>query len=115
MSHPINIGGESFEIAWDQQTARSYAYRASKIGGAPSMRDLANPKRAAAAVTDLLWLLLPPTAAAKYRSPEELFVALDHESEAESIHSALLAVMEEMVSTDEKKSSSKNLRSQKSS
>lgn len=108
MIHKINIGGEEIGIAWDQQTARSFAYRAAKIGGAPSLRDLANPKRAVAAVTDLLWLLLPSETAAKYRTPEDLFGSINHETEAEKIHAALVAVIADMGSDAEKKSTSKS-------
>ena len=111
MIHKIKIGGEEIGIAWDQQTARSFAYRASKIGGVPSLKDLANPKRAVAAVTDLLWLLLPPETAAKYRTPEDLFGMIDHEAEATNIHAALVAVIGDMGSDVEKKSTSKNSRS----
>ena len=106
MSYLVKIGGEEIRIAWDQQTARAYEYRASKIGGAPSLRDLANPKRAVAAVTDLLWLLLPPKTADKYRSPEELFIAINHEEDAPSIHSALLAVINDIETSEQKKSTS---------
>jgi hypothetical protein len=106
MANSVTIGGEVFTIAWNQQTARSFAYRASKIGGAPSLRDLTNPKRAAAAVTDLLWILLPPDASAKYRTPEDLFLAIDHETEASNIHTALVSVIAEMGASDEKKSTS---------
>lgn len=108
MSDTVIIGGEEVALAWDQQTARAYPYRASKIGGAPSPRDLANPKRATAAITDLLWLLLPPAAAAKYRTPEELFSAIDHESHAPAIHAAVVSIIGQMVTSDEKKMSSTN-------
>lgn len=105
-SHTVTIGGEPVQIAWNQQTARAYNYRASKIGGAPTIRDLSTPKRAVAAVTDLLWLLLPPEAAAKYRTPEELYQAIDHENDTTTIHAALVAVVADMTADDEKKSSS---------
>ena len=114
MIYKIKVGGEEIGIAWDQQTARSFAYRAAKIGGAPSFCDLRNPKRAVAAVTDLLWLLLPSETAAKYRTPEELFVAIDHEKDALSIHSALVGVIGDMDTDTEKKSTSKKSPSQKS-
>jgi hypothetical protein len=116
MIHKINIGGEEIGIAWNQQTARSFAYRASKIGGPPSLRDLTNPKRAVAAVTDLLWLLLPPETSAKYRTPEDLFLAIDHDNDAVSIHAALVQVISDMSEVDvEKKSNLKKSPSRKSS
>ena len=114
MVYKIKVGGEEIGIAWDQQTARSFAYRAAKIGGAPSLRDLANPKRAIAAVTDLLWLLLPPKTAEKYRTPEELFGAIDHESDATDIHAALLGVINDIETSEEKKSTSTKSPSRKS-
>lgn len=107
-TYPVIIGGEEIALAWDQQTARSYAYRASKIGGAPSFADLKNPKRAVAAITDLLWLFLPPSAQAKYRTPEDLFVAIDHESHAPAIHAAVIGIVGDMLTDDQKKRSSKN-------
>ncbi|GAA5124670.1 hypothetical protein JIN84_12980 [Luteolibacter yonseiensis] len=106
-SHIVTIGGEEVRIGWDQQTARAYNYRASKIGGAPTIRDLSNAKRATAAVTDLLWLVLPPEAAAKYRNPEELFIAIDHDADAATIHAALVAIVADMKTDTEKKSDSK--------
>jgi hypothetical protein len=104
--HTVIIGGEEVSIGWNQQTARAYAYRASKIGGGPTSRDLTNPKRATAAITDLLWLVLPPAAAAQYRTPEELFHALDHEKDGAGIHAALVAIIADMDADAEKKSSS---------
>jgi len=106
-SYEATIAGEKVILAWDQRTARAYGYRASKIGGAPSLTDLANPKRAAAAVTDLLWLILPPETAAKYRTPEELFLAIDHEAEAAAIHTALVSIIGDITATPEKKSTSR--------
>jgi hypothetical protein len=105
MPYPVTIGGEEITLAWDQQTARAYPYRAGRIGGAPSLRDLANPKRAIAAVTDLLWLFLPPAASAKYPTPEELFLAIDHEANAPGIHAAIVGIVGEMTTTPEKKRS----------
>ena len=108
MPYPVTIGGEEITLAWDQQTARAYPYRAGRIGGAPKLRDLANAKRAVAAVTDLLWLFLPLSAVTKYPTPEELFLAIDHESHYGEIHAAVIGIVGEMTATPEKKRSLPN-------
>ena len=107
MTHPVTIGGREIALAWTQDIASRFPFRASKIGGCPSFADFANPKKAAAAITSFLWLMLPPDIHALYSSPEELFIAIDHENEAKAIHSALIAVIGDMSPTDEKKSTSK--------
>lgn len=114
MSYPVTIGGKAVTLAWTQDIARRFTYRASKIGGAPKTRELSNVKTAAAAVTNLLWLVLPPDVAASYPTPEDLFVAIDHDTEWPAIHTALDAVNADAQSDDEKKSSSQNSPSQES-
>ena len=113
MIHTVKIGGREIGLAWNQSVASRFQFRASKIGGSPSISDFTNPKKAAAAVTSFLWLILPPDALALYPSPEDLFVAIDHKTEAESIHSALVSVIADMTPDDEKKSTLKKPRSQK--
>lgn len=106
MSHPVTIGGRTVSLAWTQEIARRFTYRASSIGGAPGKRELTNAKTATAAVTKLLWLVLPPEVAASYPTPEDLFLALDHETAGEGIHKALVGIMADMHADDEKKSTS---------
>ena len=114
MIHTVKIGGREIGLAWNQSVASRFQFRASKIGGSPSISDFTNPKKAAAAVTSFLWLILPPDALALYPSPEDLFVVIDsNQDEAESIHSALVAVIADMTPDDEKKSTLKKPRSQK--
>lgn len=115
MSYPVKIGGESVEIGWTQDVAKRYDFRASKIGGAPASRDFTNPKKAAWAVTSFLWLILPPAAHNLYASPEDLFVAIDHETEFAAIGAALAGIMSDMAPDAEKKSTGKKSHSPKSS
>jgi hypothetical protein len=102
--HPITIGGRQVDLEWTQDIASRMPFRASRIGGSPSMADFANPKKAAAAVTSFLWLVLPPAVHQLFSNPEELFVAIDHKTEAAAIHSALVAIVGEMEPDAEKKS-----------
>lgn len=115
MTYPVKIGGETVEIGWTQDVAKRYLFRASKIGGAPASRDFSNPKKAASAVTCFLWLVLPPAVHERYPTPEELFVAIDHETEFAAVGAALAGVMSDMAPDDEKKSTGKKSPSQKSS
>lgn len=106
MSHEVTIGGETVRLAWTQDIARRYPFRCSKIGGAPTARSMSNPRTATAAVTSFLWLLLPPDLHAVYPTPEELFLAIDHEADAEAIHAALVGIISDMAPDAEKKSTS---------
>lgn len=100
---PITIGGETVHLAWTQDVARRLAFRASKIGGGPTFADFRNPKKAAAAITSFLWLILPADVHARFYTPEELFVAIDHQNEAASIHAAVMSVIGSMQLSDAEK------------
>ena len=100
---PITIGGETVHLAWTQDVARRLAFRASKIGGGPSFADFRNRKKAAAAITSFLWLILPADVHARFTTPEELFLAIDHETEATAIHTAIMAVIGSMKLADDEK------------
>lgn len=115
MGHSITIAGKPVELSWSQDVAKRMAYRASQIGGGPKDSDFGNPRKAAAAVTALLWMILPPKVHSDYDTPEDLFVALDHENDAEAIHEALAAIVAEMSPSEEKKSTLKKSPSHKSS
>lgn len=115
MTHPVKIGGEAVEIGWTQDVAKRYLFRSSKIGGAPSSEDFTNPKKAAAAVTSFLWLVLPPAVHDRYPTPEDLFVAIDHETEFAAVGAALAGIMSDMNPGAEKKSTGKKSPSPKSS
>ena len=100
----VTIGGKEVQLAWTQDVARRLAFRASRIGGGPSFADFRNQKKAAAAITTFLWLILPVEVHAKFSTPEDLFLAIDHETEAAAIHAACIAVIGSMqLSADEKK------------
>jgi hypothetical protein len=106
MIHKAMIGGKEVELAWTQDIANRFPFRCSKIGVDPSQlfKEFSMPRKAAAAFTSFLWLILPPNAHGLYQSPEDLFVAIDHESEAASIHAAVLGVIADMSPDAEKKS-----------
>jgi len=114
MPHVLPIGERSVEITWNRETALRYGFRASDIGGAPSIAKLRNPKTAAAAVTKLLWCCLPPSEIVTLATPEDLYTALDHEKHAAQIHAVVVGIVGDMFPSDEKKSTSKNLPSQES-
>ena len=103
-SYPVTIEGQTVELAWTQDIARRYQFRSSKIGGPPTARAMSNPKTAVAAVTAFLWLLLPPDVHSLYQSPEDLFLAIDHENDHAGLHAALVGVIGDMVPDVEKKS-----------
>lgn len=107
MPATVTIGGEAVSLAWTQEIARRYAFRCSQIGGGPRLADFSHAKKAAAAVTSFLWLILPGPVHARYPSPEELFVALEETDPAE-IHAAVMAVLADMNPPAEKKSTSQS-------
>lgn len=104
----VSIAGRPVVLEWTTATAKRYGFRESKHGGGPAFADFRNKRKAAAAVTRFLWLLLPPEEFALYPTDEDLFVAIDHEKEAAGIHSALMAIMGEMLPSPEKKSTTGN-------
>lgn len=106
MDNSVTIAGQPVSIAWTQEVARRYGIRASKLGGAPKTADLSDRHRAAYAAAAFLWLFLPPMIHDQYRTPEDLYLALDHEQDAPAILTAILAVFGEMAVDAEKKTSS---------
>lgn len=107
MIYPVVIGGEVVELEWKQDIARRYVFRASKIGGGPTSAEFSNPKKAAAAVASFLWLVLPPAVHARYATPEDLFVDIDHASQGQAIRDALVGIFADMAPDAEKKSTGK--------
>ena len=114
MTNTIKVGGNDVALAWTVEAERRFIFRLSKIKDVPKMSDLSNPKKAAAALTTLLWLLLPADEFAKYETPEDLFVAIDHEHEGAAIVTAVIAVLNDMAPSDEKKSTSNKRHSPRS-
>jgi len=114
MTDAIKIAGRDVVISWNQEVAKRFNYRLSCIGGHPTKRDLTNPATASAAVCKLLWALLPSNEIGRYATPEDLFVAIDQDTESEGISQAILAVFAEMNPSVEKKSTSKKSRSPES-
>jgi hypothetical protein len=103
MSHETTIGGQKVELAWTQEVAKRFRFRLSSIGGHPTQRELTNRATADAAVCKILWALLPASELGRYATPEDLFVAIDQETESESISKAIHAVYNDMTPPPEKK------------
>jgi hypothetical protein len=106
-----------YRVAWTQEITSRFEFRASKLGVEPSqlLREFSQPRKAAAAITSFLWLLLPPAAHATHPTPEDLFVAIDHQADGEGIHAAIVGVLADMSPEVEKKSTLKKSPSRKSS
>jgi hypothetical protein len=115
MAHTITIGGKETQIEWTQAVARRLSFRASKFGISIKPGDFLDPKRAASAYVESLWLLLPPDVVALYPTAEDLAAAIDHDTESKAIVSAVLQCLADMSPDAEKKSSSVSMPSQESS
>jgi hypothetical protein len=103
MPHDLTIAGRKVTLVWDVQTSKAFAFRLSEIGFEITPKSFSGVK-AAAAVCKCLWALLPDAEAARYASPEKLFVAMDHETESGAIFAAISAIFAEMNVSAEKKS-----------
>ena len=108
MEHQVKIGGRGITLRWTQETAKRFDYRLGQIGGHPTQRELTGAKTRDAAACKLLWALLPPAELAAYPTPEDLFVAIDQETEGAELGKALAGVYQEMVADAEKKRSLRN-------
>jgi hypothetical protein len=106
MPHEITIAGRKVSLAWDIETTKRFAYRMGEVGGEPTTKQLNNPRTVTTALFKVLWGLLPPAEFQRHPDPEALFVAVDHETEAEAIFEALRAIYAERFVTAEKKSTS---------
>jgi hypothetical protein len=115
MSHKVSIGGREVVLEWSNETAKRFAYRMGEIGGEPTSAQLSNRRTVTTALFKVLWGLLPPGEFARHESPEALYVAVDHDSEAKGIFDAIAAVYAERFPTPEKKRSSRKSPSRKSS
>jgi len=113
MGHAVKIGGREIVISWNQETAKRYNFRLSCIGGHPSKRELTTPALASAAVCKLLWALLPASEIGRFATPEDLFVAIDQDTESEDISKAIIGVFADMNPAKEKKTTSQKSPSQK--
>ena len=114
MNNKLTIGGREIEIAWTQEAARRFSFRASKHKIKLDGKAFSDPSRAASAYVECLWLLLPSDEFVKHASAEDLAATIDHDMESESIVEAVLSCVSEMVADAEKKSSLKSGHSQES-
>ncbi len=108
MSYQITIAGRKTSIAWDQGTMRRYLFRLGVIGGEPTAKQLTNPKTVTTAIFKILWCLLPPDIHREFESPEDLFAAVDHETEGPAIYAAVKAIFEDRAGITQKKTSSES-------
>lgn len=114
MSHVCKIAGREVALSWNQETKKRYDFRLSSIGGRPTDRQLKSKATSSAAVCKLLWALLPKSESWRYESPEDLYVAIDEDTESEGISKAILGVFADMNPSAEKKTTSKKLPSPES-
>jgi hypothetical protein len=106
MIYKLTIAGQKTEVAWTQETAKRYSFRASKLGLDP-FRLMATPAKREYALICILWLVLPQEIHLQFTTPEDLHVAINHDNEAEkqSITDALSGIIGDMFPNAEKKSS----------
>jgi len=105
MEIPVKIGGREIALKWTQETAKRFHYRLSQIGGHPTQRELTGARTRDAAACKLLWAFLPPAELGSYPTPEDLFVAIDQETEGLQLGEALAKIYGEMAVDAEKKRS----------
>jgi len=105
-THTCTIDGRAVTMAWTQDAAKRFAYRMGQCGGEPTGKELSNPKTVTTALFKVLWGLLPQAEFARHPDPESLFVAVDHDSEGESIYAAIKGVYSDRYPSAEKKSTS---------
>lgn len=115
MSYLIKIAGRDVELAWTQETAKRFAYRMGEVGGEPTAKQFTNPRTVETALFKVLWGLLPAQVVSQYPDPESLYLAVDHETEAEAIFKAINGIYEDRFPSVTKKKSSKKSPSQESS
>jgi hypothetical protein len=106
MKHECTIAGKKIDLEWTQETAKRFAYRMGEVGGEPTGKALTNPKTVTTALFKVLWGLLPANVFALYPDPESLFVAVDHDEEAQAIFAAINGVYLDRYPSEEKKSTS---------
>ena len=106
MIHEITIGGRPVKLAWTVESQKRFQYRLQTIGGHPPEGAFRAARTAPAAFCKVLWALLPPAEVALYPTPEDVFVALDHETEAGPMFEAISAIYGERAAGAEKKTTS---------
>lgn len=106
MEHEAKIGGRKVVLKWNQETAKRFHFRLGTIGGHPTQRELTGAKTRDAAFCKVLWAMLPADLLGLFPSPEELFVAIDQETESEALAKAVLGIYRDMQPDAEKKSTS---------
>jgi hypothetical protein len=115
MAHKVTIAGQEVSLEWTQEAEKRFHFRMGEAGGEPTPAQLRNPRTAATAFFKVLWALLPLSQFSKYPDPESLFVAVDHETEAEGIFAGIAGIYADRFPSAQKKRSKKKSPSRKSS
>ena len=115
MAYPVVIDGVESEIDWTQETQKRLVYRLSSIDDSfdSLFRRLIKPKSRASGLFDLLWAVMTPAEFAKYRKPEDVFLAADEKTEAPAIVEAMGSLISEIFPTAQKKRTTKRSPSRK--
>ena len=115
MPYDITIGGKPLTVAWNQETAKRYAFRASRVGVNP-FAVIGKPAQREFALITILWLILPQEWHLQFATAEDLHVAINHDDDAEKrgITAALVGIIGDMFPDAEKKSTGKKSPSLKS-
>jgi hypothetical protein len=114
MKYTVKVAGVDVDLTWTQETAKRFAYRMGEIGGEPTGKQFTNPRTVQTALFKVLWALLPPSVSSVYPDPESLFVAVDHENEAEGIFVAINKIYQDRFPDAAKKKTTKKSPSPKS-
>lgn len=114
MIREITIGGRPVKLAWTVESRKRFQYRLQTIGGHPPESAFRTARTAPAAFCKVLWALLPPAELATLATPEDVFVAMDHETEAETVFAAISDIYGDMEADAEKKTTSVKSPSQES-
>ena len=115
MPYALTIGGKPTAIAWSQEVAKRYNFRVSRLGFDP-FSVVGKPSKREFALVCILWLVLPQDVHLQFATAEDLHVAINHQDPAEvtAITAALVAIIEDMFPSAEKKSIGKKSPSRKS-
>ena len=82
MPYDITIGGKPLTVAWNQETAKRYAFRASRVGVNP-FAVIGKPAQREFALITILWLILPQEWHLQFATAEDLHVAINHDDDAD--------------------------------
>lgn len=106
MKHELTLAGRPVTLEWTVESKKRFQYRLQTIGGHPPESHFKRAATAPAAFARVLWAMLPKQEVALYESPEDLFAAIDHDTEYQGILTAVSGVYKDMAVSAEKKMTS---------